>query len=340
MKYYMPIVIASILLCCGCAVKKTAAVNGGIEVEKIWDQAPHNAFTDILRFNNAFYSTFREGANHVSGPGGKARVLRSADGKNWESVGLFEVPDRDVRDPKISITPDNRLMVLMDVESYKDGKVASRKPYVAFSDAGGKSFSTPKESVVDPSIASWSDWVWRVTWYNGNGYAIVYQPDHIYLLRTKDGSYFEKVSAIPVDGYPNESTVRFDKNGKAYVLIRREKADQMGVLAVSDAPYQQWSYHKMDQRLGGPNFIFMGDDQLCIGSRIYSASGTNGKPGTALFLTDLNGKIHKTIELPSGGDTSYPGLLVYGGKLWVSYYSSHEGKTSIYLAKVPLQMLH
>ena len=35
-----------------------------------------------------------------------------------------------------------------------------------------------------------------------------------------------------------------------------------------------------------------------------------------------------------GGDTSYPGLLWHDGVLWVSYYSSHEGKTSIYLARV------
>ena len=43
------------------------------------------------------------------------------------------------------------------------------------------------------------------------------------------------------------------------------------------------------------------------------------------------------LELPSGGDTSYPGLVWYDGILWVSYYSSHEGKTSIYLAKLTVK---
>ena len=43
------------------------------------------------------------------------------------------------------------------------------------------------------------------------------------------------------------------------------------------------------------------------------------------------------LELPSGGDTSYPGMVIHGGLLWMSYYSSHEdGKTSIYLAKIKL----
>jgi len=40
--------------------------------------------------------------------------------------------------------------------------------------------------------------------------------------------------------------------------------------------------------------------------------------------------------LAFGGDTSYAGLVLHDGLLWVSYYSLHEGKTSIYLAKVQL----
>jgi len=58
-----------------------------------------------------------------------------------------------------------------------------------------------------------------------------------------------------------------------------------------------------------------------------------------VFVTDLKGNIKKVIELPSGGDTSYPGLVIYDGKLWYSYYSSHEGKTSIYLVTIPLRQL-
>ena len=41
-------------------------------------------------------------------------------------------------------------------------------------------------------------------------------------------------------------------------------------------------------------------------------------------------------ELPSAGDCSYPGLAWHRGCLWMSYYSSHEGKASIYLARIGL----
>ena len=41
-----------------------------------------------------------------------------------------------------------------------------------------------------------------------------------------------------------------------------------------------------------------------------------------------------SLILPSGGDTSYPGFAFHDGLLWVMYYSSHEAKTAIYLAKI------
>ena len=40
------------------------------------------------------------------------------------------------------------------------------------------------------------------------------------------------------------------------------------------------------------------------------------------------------LQFPSGGDNSYPGFVMHKGVLWMSYYCSHEGKASIYLAKV------
>ncbi len=35
-----------------------------------------------------------------------------------------------------------------------------------------------------------------------------------------------------------------------------------------------------------------------------------------------------------GGDTSYPGLVWHDDRLWISYYSSHEGNARIYLAQL------
>lgn len=328
----------------GCASRKPGVGNEQIQYQRIYGEAPHSAFTDLVRYKGNFYCAFREAPGHVSGPKGTARVIKSSDGKNWKSVADLKIEGLDLRDPKLSITPDNRLMVLIDVETYKDGKVDTRKPYVSFSD-DGETFSMPLASTLDKKIEVKSDWVWRVSWDRGIGYAIDYQPNAIYLLKTKDGKSFENVSKLPVEGSPNECTIRFDKKGKMYVVIRREGADKMGMLATSEGDYTNWKINKLTERLGGPDLIFLNDTTLCIGSRQYIPNPPGSEKEykkyiTSLFITDLNGKILKTIPFTqSAGDTSYPGMLIYKNQLWVSYYSSHEEKTAIYLAKVPLNLL-
>src|SRR5437773_1087890 len=60
-----------------------------ISVVRIWDQAPHNAFTDLVRWRGNWYCTFREADAHVGGDG-KLRVLTSADGRTWQPVALIQ----------------------------------------------------------------------------------------------------------------------------------------------------------------------------------------------------------------------------------------------------------
>jgi hypothetical protein len=57
-------------------------------------------------------------------------------------------------------------------------------------------------------------------------------------------------------------------------------------------------------------------------------------PRTIVGRLDRDGLITAAVTLPSGGDCSYAGLVWHEGQLWVSYYSSHEGKTAIYLARL------
>ena len=48
-------------------------------VEKIWSHAPHNAFTDLIRFQERWWCVFREAEGHDL-PGGTVRVLTSETG--------------------------------------------------------------------------------------------------------------------------------------------------------------------------------------------------------------------------------------------------------------------
>jgi hypothetical protein len=312
-----------------------------IKVKKIWDLAEHSAFSDLIKFKGNYYCSFREGSGHVPGTDGLVRILMSKDAKNWESVALLKKEGIDLRDPKLSITPEGRIMVIIGGSIYKEGKLLGREPQASFSDKSGKKFSNPEKVTIDSEIVSWGDWIWRVTWYKGTGYAIDYQigpqerrgPTALYLVKTTDGKKFQKVSKIDLDGFPNEATIRFDETGGMFVLIRRELEDKMGVLAKSSAPYTNWEFTKLDYRLGGPNFIFYGE-KIIVGTRIMESDVYTG-----LLIGDTSGNLRKILKLPSGGDTSYPGLILEKDRLLVSYYSSHEEKTSIYIAEIPLSFI-
>jgi hypothetical protein len=307
-----------------------------IPVTRVWDKAPHNAFPDLIRFNNHFYAAVREGNNHMPDNSGQVRLLRSKDGNSWKDVGLLTLGGYDVREARLSITPEGKIMVLTAVGIYDRG-YQELFPMVSFSDNKGLSFSELERTTMDltPSL----DWIWSLTWHKGVGYGVIYKTGkengETYLLKTKDGRHFESVSQIDTGGDPNEATVRFDKNGKMYVLVRREADDRMGVFASSTFPYKEWEYNKMTIRLGGPNFLFLDENRFVVGSRYHQEGGSK----TGILTTDLKGEIESKILLPSGGDTSYPGMIFYKKDLWVMYYSSHEEKSVIYLAKIPINQL-
>lgn len=313
-----------------------------INSQKIWDQANHNAFTDLVHFQGTFYCTFREGTGHVPGESGKdggIRVIKSVDGKEWESVALLEVDQYDLRDPKLSITPDNRLMLLMGSTDY-DGKIMKgRLPRVSFS-ADGRAFSEPIPVKIDSKISNHQDWLWRVTWHQNTGYGVVYQDmgdrSSAYLVKTTNGIDYQLVIGLNIDGKPNEATIKITTNHEMTMVIRRESENRHGYLGKSKPPYKKWAWQDMGIRLGGPDFITLTDGNLLLGTRVYSDQGSK----TGLFIIDEKANCTQVAEFPSGGDTSYPGMVWLDETVYISYYSSHEDKTSIYFTTIPISKVH
>ncbi len=270
---------------------------------------------------------------------GMIRIIRSADLKTWVPVALLENDRYDLRDPKLSVAHGRRLMVLMGGSHYADGKLIGMQPFVSFS-ADGTGFTYPVPVVIEKSIQTDFDWIWRVSWNAGTGYGVVYQsntPDKrnkVRLLETADGISYNQITEFNIESLPNEATIRFDEDQNMIILLRRE-ANANGFLGISKPPYNEWTWNELDYRLGGPDLMVLKNGKFLIGTRRYQP----GSASTVIYLTDREGKILKTVGLQSGGDTSYPGLLLYKRLLLVSYYSSHEGKTSVYLAKIRLSNL-
>jgi hypothetical protein len=119
--------------------------------------------------------------------------------------------------------------------------------------------------------------------------------------------------------------------------VRREgfdkTSDKMAWIGLSHAPYKEWQWKSAGMQVGGPNFLVLPDGSMIAAGRQYASTPAGAK--TFVGRMDLQ-SVTPQLLLPSGGDCSYPGMVWHEGRLWVSYYSSHEGQTSIYLAKLAL----
>ncbi len=303
-----------------------------LKAERIWDQSPHNAFTDLIRHKSQWYCAFREGEKHVSDDG-KLRIIRSADGETWQSVALMEWEGGDIRDAKLSITSTGMLM-LNGAVRFLQPVNGNNHQSLTWLSADGEKWEGP--FACPTGLGTWR---WSATWHKGMGYSFGYsgKDKEGCLYGTRDGENWEVIrdNVFPyVDTYPNESSLVFDKNDQAYCLLRRDKGSGSALLGISNPPYKEWKWKDLGVRVGGPKIMQVSDGRFFAAVRLYDE-----KARTSLCLVDpVEGSLTECLELPSGGDTSYAGMVEYEGNLWISYYSSHEEKTAIYLARVSIKI--
>ena len=295
-------------------------------VARIWDGAPHNAFTDLIHFKDRWLCVFREGTKHVS-EDGAVRILESKDGNTWTSAGRLEIAGLDVRDPKITLTSDGRLMVTTAAADRKV-KPVTHQSVVWFS-KDGRDWGKPL------NVGELDFWLWRVQWHKGQAYSVGYTTGDratgfTRLYRSRDGKEFETlVPTLFSEGYPNESSLVFLKDGTALCLLRRDLGSKTGQLGSAKPPYTEWTWKDLGVRIGGPEFIQIPGGRLIGVVRLY-----DGTTRTSIVeIHPEDGRLTELEKLPSSGDSSYAGLEWRDGQLWISYYSSHEGKSSIYLAR-------
>ncbi|WP_425400731.1 sialidase family protein [Aeoliella sp.] len=305
-----------------------------LESTRIWDQAPHNAFTDLVQWRDQYVCAFREGRKHVS-TDGAIRVLTSPDGKEWQPAARLELPGYDLRDASLSVMPDGRLMVLGGAAPRKaDHKGAPTGTFTATA-TDIDQWTTP-EIIVEPGR-----WLWRVTWQGDVAWGVAYAKQegrpYTSLLKLRGSNdVATHVADMFGEGYPTEATIRFAPDGTMLCLQRRdgEPGKRSAHLGVSSAPYTDWKWHDLGEYLGGPNFIRTAEGNWLAAGRMF----IDDEPRTVVSHLDVeNAKFTKLSILPSGGDCSYPGLVLDGDRLLVSYYSSHEGKTAIYMAELRLE---
>jgi hypothetical protein len=318
-------------------------------VRRVFHNGEHNAFTDLVRFRDRYYLTFRSCPDgHMVHPTASIIILVSDDLNSWQPVHRFRVEKRDTRDPHFLVFKD-RLFVYTGTWysgettiPRSDYDLNKHLGYAAWSDDGAKWHSPIMLE------GTFGHYIWRATTYGGKAY-LCGRRKHQFDVRPRgEGPEVESAMLESEDGLVwktrtlfqevrgDETAFRFDATGDILAIGRRG-SDNAQILR-SQPPYTQWDRRDLDRYLGGPLLTRWGN-RLVVGGR----NNTDGRgPKTAMCWL-VGDDLHQFAELPSGGDNSYPGFLELSPtRAVMSWYSSHEkdasGKTitAIYMADLTI----
>lgn len=320
-------------------------------VRRVFHNGEHNAFTDLCRYHEQFYLTFRSCPDgHMVHPTASIVVLRSPDGKEWQPVHRFHVDQRDTRDPHFLVFRD-RLFVYtgtwysgkttIPVEDYDLNKHLG---YAAWSDDG----TTWKSPVM--LEGTFGHYIWRASAFGDKAFLCGRRKLEFEVRARGEGEMVESLMLESDDGLiwrkravfqemaGDETAFLFEPNGDVLGIGRHGSGKEAQLLR-SKPPYSAWERTSLDRPVGGPLLTKWGDRYVVGGRKTTKEGG----PKTSLYWL-VNDGLVEFAELPSGGDNSYPGLVELSkDRALVSYYSSHErdssGKpiTAIYLAELTVR---
>ena len=306
-------------------------------IKKIGNNAEHNAFVDLCEFKQQLFCCYREAKNHLSADGNIRILTLDTLGQILHSSRIA-IPKTDLRDPKITLTPDGQLLLIAYARQTSVQNKTIGTQNLTWLSQTGHSWSAAKE------FADRGWWLWRVRWHNNQAYGFAYNRKqngiHLYSGNPRRSFHRHQTFALSLHkhqkGYPNESDLIFDNN-KAYALVRRDADSYSAQLGHSNFPYKKWSWIDLGCYIGGPTMLLLDKDLALVAGRIVK----QGRLVTGLLTMNLvNGALQELLILPSAGDNSYPGLVMTKDSLYVSYYSSHEdNKSCVYLAKLNIQSL-
>jgi hypothetical protein len=321
-------------------------------VRKIYDDGDHNAFTDLTAFKGRLYLTFRTCPDgHMVYTTSRIVVMCSDDeGASWEQVYTFSVPTRDVRDPHFLVFNDS-LFVYTGTWFVEEPLDINHHLGYCVQSSDGAVWS-------DPTMleGTWGHYIWRAAAHGSTAYlcgrrrrGFIMTDDtgdgtaetESAMMVSDDGIVWQPVGFFQVD-YGDETAFIFDERG-GVMALSRGGGDHNAQVCRSAPPYREWNRVDLGRNIGGPMLARWGGRFLISGRKTIDERGALTAIG---WLEGLGPNevphIVEGPELPSGGDTSYPGFHALSDtEGLLSYYSTHEetgatGDTSIYMAGLRL----
>lgn len=297
-----------------------------LEVRKVLADGKHNAFTAMRRFKGDLWLAFRSGDAHNS-PTADVLVLRSKDGRDWQQAYKLDVA-KDDRDPQFVATEKRLFLYCPSM----DGKELNS--WLAYTD-DGTTWSAPQK-VYEPQFILWKPCI-----HDGVFYAAAHKKDEssggkgreVHFVKSTDGVKWEKVSTIRAGNWESETTLFFDEKHHATAFLRQKYGSPQAQILEAVPPYTTWA----SRPAGSPHFSGHSVHTFRGVTYLLTRSVGPGKTSGSTIYTFADGKLTPYCELPAGGDCAYLEAVEEGANMLVSYYSTHEGSTNIYLAVVPLK---
>lgn len=298
---------------------------------KLKTSKKHCAFTDLCHWKNNLYCCFREAKDHLSGDG-KIQVFTLDLKGQILSKAQFRLANTDLRDPKLSITPDGKLLLLGYARQVNDDNKTLVTQAVCWVSGDGQSWSSPHLMPIK------NQWLWRIRWHRDTAYGFAYHRGNqrLNLFKGDPRRSFNLHQSNVLShrthglGYPNESDLLFQADGSAWAIVRRDADSFTAQLGKAKPPYKHWQWFDLGQYIGGPAMLSWDENSALIAGRQWTEKGAK----TAIWhLCLIQKKLALFDVLPSSGDTSYPGLVKTENGFMLSYYSSHtDNHSGIYLA--------
>ncbi len=321
-------------------------------IRRVFHNGEHNAFTDLVRFKGQLYLCFRSCPDgHMVFNTASVIIMRSADdGATWAQVHRFSVKDRDTRDPHFLVFKD-KLFVYTGTWWSGPGKIEP-KDYDMNKMLGFTVSSDDGTTWSEPEMleGTFGLYIWRAASFGGKAYLCGRRKPGFDIGPKGEGSRVQSLMLESDDGlvwkkraYFNETagdeTAFLFENDGSLLAIGRHGGGKEAFLIRSKPPYIEWDRKSLDRPVGGPLVVKWGDHVIVGGRKTTKEKGA--KTSLCWLIGD---ELKEFVELPSGGDNSYPGFVeLTPTRGLVSWYSSHEmdesGKTitAIYMAELSLR---
>lgn len=318
------------------------------------DLGAANNNLDWTRHAGRVYLAFRTAPRHWASDEARMVVLSTPEhgafepDARWDHEALFDLADRDLREPRFLAIGDRLLFYFFEADS-QPGIFAPNS--IRVSEREGLGQWSESRPIFEPGHV-----VWRTKWRHGVAWMSVYDGRELYerrgrarsvrLLRSTNGIDWESVSGaespVPQPG-GGECAFEFDEEGNLVALVRVEPRGALVCTAPKDR-LERWDCEPTPLRHDSPLLVRHEDRFFAIARRSFGGP-VERMPAwlpedTRLVLdqlrfwwTRLRTTVYEVVpesrrivplqDLPSRGDTAFASAIDLGnGRFAVANYSS------------------